>query len=616
MPPCFACLAWPAGNEDATRRVEHLVSALQTHQPERPSAFRMPGLYLADLSPTGHPACRILPLHNAEGVPAGCLYGTLFRRAAGSQRPLDRLSPEETRRICRTGGRALMTEYWGHYVLILKTGDTVSLLADPMSAIPCFYRRHGEIACVFSHLEACPDEFATDLTLDLASLRRLRVYDKIQTGRTAYCEIHELGGGQRLELIRPNASPETIWDPRPLASQPLHLSDQDAAEALHETVRDCVGSWASACGHIAMDLSGGLDSSIVTSCLAKVCNDKRLDIVHHHIRAADAPELVHAQATCAHLGLDLLALDIAPSRALPDPDAHPPSARPWRNFLGLGFDTILPDRLRSPETTFFTGQGGDHLFLMTRSPLGLTDCIRHGAYARLWTEWLNAARLSDTSLWKTFASNLPYLMGRTARSALETAIKGRLDRLDMPGGKSGAWLEGLPDWALRPGVRADQHIAAPVPDPRSPRPGKRSACDPPPHFTALDRALPEIAGLAIMSWRYQSGPSPHGLFVRPARSNPPSDKQGRSHTILCAATCRRLGKGCNRAVTGLPHGGWPSRSRRIGPPPRRSRHDRLCHVSRYVAALHAGSLDARCALTDGPTGPVLTGPVRALQFPR
>jgi len=451
MPPCFACLAWPAGNEDATRRVEHLVSALQTHQPERPSAFRMPGLYLADLSPTGHPACRILPLHNAEGVPAGCLYGTLFRRAAGSQRPLDRLSPEETRRICRTGGRALMTEYWGHYVLILKTGDTVSLLADPMSAIPCFYRRHGEIACVFSHLEACPDEFATDLTLDLASLRRLRVYDKIQTGRTAYCEIHELGGGQRLELIRPNASPETIWDPRPLASQPLHLSDQDAAEALHETVRDCVGSWASACGHIAMDLSGGLDSSIVTSCLAKVCNDKRLDIVHHHIRAADAPELVHAQATCAHLGLDLLALDIAPSRALPDPDAHPPSARPWRNFLGLGFDTILPDRLRSPETTFFTGQGGDHLFLMTRSPLGLTDCIRHGAYARLWTEWLNAARLSDTSLWKTFASNLPYLMGRTARSALETAIKGRLDRLDMPGGKSGAWLEGLPDWALRPG---------------------------------------------------------------------------------------------------------------------------------------------------------------------
>ena len=47
MPPCFACLAWPAGNEDATRRAEHLVSALETHQPERPTAFQMPGLYLA-----------------------------------------------------------------------------------------------------------------------------------------------------------------------------------------------------------------------------------------------------------------------------------------------------------------------------------------------------------------------------------------------------------------------------------------------------------------------------------------------------------------------------------------------------------------------------------------
>ena len=195
MPPCFACLAWPAGNEDATRRAEHLVSALETHQPERPTAFRMPGLYLANLSPTGQPACRILPLHDAEGGPAGCLYGTLFRRAAGAQRPLDRLSPEETRRICRTGGRALMTEYWGHYVLILKTGDTANLLADPMSAIPCLYRWLGEIACVFSHLESCPDEFSTGLTLDLASLRRLRVYDKIQTGRTGYGEIRELGGG-------------------------------------------------------------------------------------------------------------------------------------------------------------------------------------------------------------------------------------------------------------------------------------------------------------------------------------------------------------------------------------------------------------------------------------
>ena len=451
MPPSFACLAWPAGNEDATRRAEHLVSALETHQPERPTAFRMPGLYLADLSPTGQPACRILPLHDAEGGPAGCLYGTLFRREAGAQRPLDRLGPEETRRICRTGGGALMTEYWGHYVLILKTGDTASLLADPMSAIPCLYRWLGEITCIFSHLETCPDEFSTGLTLDLASLRRLRVYDKIQTGRTGYGEIRELGGGQRRELSRNPSPPETLWDPRRLASQPLRLSDEDAAEALRDTVRDCVGSWAAACEHIVMDLSGGLDSSIVTACLARVCDDKRLDIVHHHIRSADAPELVHAQATCAHLGLDLLALDVAPTRPLPDPDAHPPSARPWRNFLGLGFDRILPDRMKSPGTTFFTGQGGDHLFLMTRSPLGLTDFVRQGAYARLWTEWLNAARLSETSLWQTFASNLPYLLGRPARSALKTGILERLARLDLPSSDSGAWLDGLPDWAMEPG---------------------------------------------------------------------------------------------------------------------------------------------------------------------
>ena len=81
---------------------------------------------------------------------------------------------------------------------------------DPMSAIPCLYRWLGAVACVFSHLESCPDEFSTGLTLDLASLRRLRVYDKIQTGRTGYGEIRELGGGQRRELNRNPSPPETL----------------------------------------------------------------------------------------------------------------------------------------------------------------------------------------------------------------------------------------------------------------------------------------------------------------------------------------------------------------------------------------------------------------------
>lgn len=451
MTACFACLTWPDGNEEASRQAGRLIAALESFHPHLPHKFRMDGLYLADLRPGSQPGSRILPLRPQMGKSAGAVFGTLFRRQPGSRPPLTRLSPDEAQLICRTQGDAILTGYWGHFVLFLKTGNTSCLLTDPVSAIPCFYRRVGEITCIFSHLEACPDEFATDLTLDFAFLRRLRVYDKIQTGQTAYQEIRELGGGQRLDLARPQARPDPVWDPRQIAGRPLRLSDSGAAEALRNTVYDCVGSWASAWEHIVMDLSGGLDSSIVTACLARHASVTRLDILHHHVRSADAPELSYAQATSDHLGLPLLSLAVSPSRPLPDPESHPPSVRPWRHFLGLGFETLLPEELKAPATITFTGQGGDHLFLMTRSPLGLADCIRQGAFARLLPEWLNAARLSDTSLWQTLAGNVPYLLGRPARSALKTGLLARIRQSAVLGSEEIDWLEGLPDWALEPG---------------------------------------------------------------------------------------------------------------------------------------------------------------------
>jgi asparagine synthase (glutamine-hydrolysing) len=450
MPPAFACLSWPPGHPGAQSEAEGLIRDIQRHAPPETETIRTDGLFLADLSASHATPSRILPVRQGAQDITGFVYGTLFPRRAGAQSAVSTIPRTIAEQICQSRGASLLTEYWGHYILFLRTPDGAWCQTDPIGAFPCFHRRIGEVSSIFSHLEACPPGFRAGLSLDIGFLRRLRLYDKIQTGQTGFLEIRELGGGQRLDLETRQACPEQVWDPRRIAKAPLRLSDADAAHRLKQTVKDCVASWAGHSGALVMDLSGGLDSSIVTSCLANAVPAPQFEIVHHLIRSGDAPELAHASATSRHLGRSLTVIDILPSRNLPEIDNHPASTRPWRQFLGLGFESLLPERLQDPDTAFFTGQGGDHLFLMTRSSLGLADCLLAGSVTRALSEWLNAARLSDTSLWQTLSANLPYLLGRSGRSVMARAIASRLDRPQALAGQLSHWLDGLPDWVLEP----------------------------------------------------------------------------------------------------------------------------------------------------------------------
>lgn len=451
MPPAFACLTWPPEDAEACADAGRLASALTRAAGPGANSLRQDGLYLIDLSRSRNGQGRILTVRTRTGEQAGYVYGTLFRRQAGRQRALTDIPAATAERICQTQGRHLLTDYWGHYVLFLRTEKGAVCLTDPVGAFPCFYRRMGKLVCLFSHLEACPPDIRRGLPLDIAFLKRLCLYDKIQTGETGFAGLRELGGGQMLDLDRADARPVQVWDPRRIAGTPLHLSDEAAADCLHETIRDCVTSWAGHVGDVVMDLSGGLDSSIVAACLASAPDTARFEIIHHRVRSGDATELAFAQATGDHLGRPVTPIDILPSRDLPNLDRHPASARPWRQFLGLGFQSLLPDRFREPGTVFFTGQGGDHLFLMTRSSLGLADCLKTGPRARLWQEWLNAARLSDMSVWQVLATNVPYLLGRPGRSLLAEALRSRADAAIRPPGLAPSdVLAGLPDWTLDP----------------------------------------------------------------------------------------------------------------------------------------------------------------------
>ncbi|WP_143435357.1 asparagine synthase-related protein [Henriciella aquimarina] len=448
-----AFLAITCHPEDAEAAMEARTLALMAGR-SHPRAPRLerPGLILFDLSDR-HGPNRLLALSAHDGSPEGAVFGSVFARSDKlvPAPPVHDVMPEEARRILRSRGGALLADYWGSYIAFLPDADGYAVLTSPTGAIPCFHTRRGAVRLVFSDLAACACLGWRDTSINYDFVGRLLLYDKIQTGETGLCGVHELNAGCRLDASLDAETGGLVWDPREVAGQALELPEPDAARLLRQTVRYVVQSWAADCGAILLNLSGGLDSAIVAACLGEMDRGD-IEAVHFRLLSDDPPEAHYARdaARCAGLALHEIPLD--PATALPAPEHHPLSVRPWRQFLALDHGDAIGGDLLAGQPALFSGQGGDHLFLETRSPLVFADYVsRHGPGPRLAAELLGAARLSGQSIWSTAASAMSALHGRNRESRFARDLAARsLPMHEAAGGPSGT-LNLLPLWACERG---------------------------------------------------------------------------------------------------------------------------------------------------------------------
>ena len=269
-------------------------------------------------------------------------------------------------------------------------------------------------------------------------------------GETGLNEVKELPGGQRLMTRPPLQPPDTIWDPRAFAQDVLEPDPGTAANLLQERVEQAVSAWGSSLPAPAVDLSGGLDSSIVLSCLSRSDAAPPVVAVHHVIESGDPPEIAFARATAAYLGADLAEVRFTPSVQLPAPDLHPLSARPYRQFLARDFNTRLAEASGDTRRTYLTGQGGDHLFHAARTPFGFADHVRrHGFGPGSLQELANAARLSNHSIWQVMRETLPSLLGASRPSPLIAGIVARRTVLNACARDQFDPAYALPAWAYQ-----------------------------------------------------------------------------------------------------------------------------------------------------------------------
>ena len=345
------------------------------------------------------PRMKVLAIDGDHGV----VLGTVFRKDAGATR-IDRFDFGDADQIVRTGGQILVEAYWGDYVAFIEEGRPamVQVLRDPSGATPCFHIAHDGLTWLFSSVELAARAGLIDAAIDWAFVADYLAYPGLCGARTGLAGVRELLAGTRLS--RPGsgqASIDRCWSPWRFAAPDRVCADLDeAVTRVAEETQRCVGAWASQSGSILLQLSGGLDSSIVAICLGQTHAD--LHCVTLATPHPGADERAYAQAAADAVGarLAVARLDAGGANATRTWPVRLP--RPGINVLQRCVDRAVVDELaRVGADTVFTGGGGDGVFGYVDTAAPAADVLRvHGFGPTFARAVSDLAELHQCTLWR------------------------------------------------------------------------------------------------------------------------------------------------------------------------------------------------------------------------
>lgn len=372
----FVALARDAADGQADADVRRLAGELFGGVGGRwQAAFRDEGLEVWEAG--AHPArMQGCPLEGGRGV----VVGQLFRKSAGSAPTprIRRLDSSESERCVATGGRHLADHYWGRYVAFLRDPEAARLrvMRDPGAAFPCLHTRHGGV-----------DIFCSDIG-DLAGLPFLRFtvnYDYFRAsvmlpgmvrGMTGLNGVREILPAESAAF--PGGESEYVWDPFAVAADRPLTDRAEAAALLRETVRGAVATLAGCYDRILHNI-GGLDSSIVLSCLA-AAEGPPVSCVNVVTASPGGDESFYCRQAAERAGVELdeVPLDTAAV------DLARLSEGGFRAAPMAMFDCTAPatdlygHAERKRADALFYGVGGDNIFFQLPYILSALDYARIG----------------------------------------------------------------------------------------------------------------------------------------------------------------------------------------------------------------------------------------------
>lgn len=273
-------------------------------------------------------------------------------------------------------GEGVLDRLEGMYAFVLldRRENRVIAARDPFGIKPLYMLRHGSLTGFAS--EARPFARLRAPEPDPVALSELLVFGWAAGGLSNLRDVERVPGGTLVSVSLANGEVRRrrFCDPlETLEAAPEPVSGREAQERAHAAVRDSVAAHLASDVGYAVQLSGGVDSSLITA-LAAPLTDGRLKTFGIGLEDARHDEGPWRRQVVERYGVDhsdipLTARDFAD--ALPRAVRHMDGPSP---HMGCVLLMLLCDRIRETSKVVLTGEGADEMF---------GGYLRYGIWRRL-----------------------------------------------------------------------------------------------------------------------------------------------------------------------------------------------------------------------------------------
>lgn len=269
--------------------------------------------------------------------------------------------------------RHILEHYWGEYLLLRPTtkgGVALAAMRDPSGGLPCIYSFTGGDGFIVSDVSLATALGLLNKQIDWAFIAHCLAYPHLQFQRTALLGVHELLPGCTLEHSENKTTTRLAWSPWKFVAPGNRYSDfHEAASDIRRAVTRVVQAWAGVDKSMLLELSGGLDSSIVGVCL----DEAKCRVACHTVvtPVPGADERQYAGQIAHILGADLQVDPLNFENAKIDFAPRPPTIRPSVAALQHAVNEVMEAAGgREGVDHYYSGGGGDTVFgyLNTAAP--------------------------------------------------------------------------------------------------------------------------------------------------------------------------------------------------------------------------------------------------------
>jgi asparagine synthase (glutamine-hydrolysing) len=309
--------------------------------------------------------------------------------------------------------RHLLENSWGEYLAVHLDGEKMSLLRDPSGAVPCLYSIQDGRGFITSDISLAVELGIYRREVDWQTIAHSLEFPYLKTERTALKNVSELLPGVELRIRSKKVSAHTAWSPWHFVEQRTRHSDpSEAAKDVKTAVNMAVRALAASQRRFIVELSGGLDSSIVSACLSEISQQATFCTLVMTVAGTD--ERPYARMVTDMLEKPLSSVEIGFDEIHFEYQVPLSSTLPAIGILQHTVNEAWEAAgTRYGVDSFFSGGGGDSIFCYLNTAAPAADAFLERGIGAGITALQDLSSLHQCTIWK--ATKLTYRKIRQRR---------------------------------------------------------------------------------------------------------------------------------------------------------------------------------------------------------